>query len=187
MKSIFYVKKALLSAGVFSILCHASLSHAAVSQQPLVLVESVAPNLRFTLDSSGSMRFGFAPDSMNSARNTKRAKSSTFNPLYYNPEITYLLPVKINSDGSEANSGYSTSFTAAYHNGFKTGNGSVDLSKNYRVAWDWNINTANPNYGYNNDSNGRTNYSGTGIVYRLAENPSSDFSGKTKQGVPEIG
>src|SRR5690606_21786929 len=96
MKSKHLIKKALVSAGFFSLVFYTGVSHAAVSQQPLMLVESVAPNLIFTLDSSGSMNWAFAPDSIginnNSLRNTRRVKSSTFNPLYYNPEVTYRLP-----------------------------------------------------------------------------------------------
>ena len=195
MKSISNIKTALISAGVFSLLCHTGVSHAAVSQQPLTLVESVAPNLIFTLDSSGSMNWGFAPDNMgvdNSAlRNTRRVKSSTFNPLYYNPEVTYRLPVKLNNDGTPANTGYSTSFNNAYNNGYNTGNGSVDLRNNYRVTWNWDISASNPsyrfscNYNQNNQNLCYVNYAApTGHVYRLAQNPSSDFTGKTTSGVP---
>lgn len=191
MKPFSLVSQTLFSAGFFSLLCFSGINHAAVSQQPLMLIESVAPNLIFTLDSSGSMNWAFVPDSMgvddSNLRNTRRVKSSTFNPLYYNPDVTYQLPVKINSDGTVASSGYSTSFTNAYHNGYQTGRGSVDLSKNYRVTWNWYID-ATQNYSYSSS----TNYAApTGTVYNLAENPSSDFyiSGhngfdKRRSGVP---
>lgn len=175
MKSTHLIKKALVSAGFFSLVFYTGVSHAAVSQQPLMLVESVAPNLIFTLDSSGSMNWAFAPDSIginnNSLRNTKRVKSSTFNPLYYNPEVTYRLPVKLNNDGSPASSGYSTSFTNAYHNGYQTSYGNANLSNNYRVSWNWAINSSQ-NYDYNSS----TFYGGNNTIYNLAQNPSSDFS-----------
>ncbi|WGK60982.1 PilC/PilY family type IV pilus protein [Halopseudomonas sp. SMJS2] len=193
MKPASPIMKVLISASAFSLICHAGLTQAAVSQQPLMLVESVAPNLIFTLDSSGSMRWAFAPDniginnansSQNALRNSRRAKSSTFNPLYYNPEVTYRLPVKLNNDGTPAASGYTTSFTNAYHNGYQTSHGSVNLSNSYRVAWNWDINSS-PNYSYNST----TDYRGsTGHVYNLAENPASDFntwsSNRTRTGVP---
>lgn len=187
MKPLPLISKTLISAGLFSLVCYSGISQAAVSQQPLMLVESVAPNLILTLDSSGSMRFGFAPDTMKDDRNTRRAKSSTYNPLYYNPEVEYRLPVKLDANGNEILGGYTTSFTNAYHNGFQTGHGTVNLSSEYRVAWDWNINTSKPDYRYSGtNTNNRvyTSYTGTGVVYRLAENPSSDFSGATQTGVP---
>lgn len=180
MKPAYQVTKALISASVFSLFCHAGVSHAAISQQPLMLVESVAPNLIFTLDSSGSMRWAFAPDSMginnantnqNNLRNSRRVKSSTFNPLYYNPDVTYRPPIKLNADGTPDSSGYTTSFTRAHHNGYQTSYGNADLSKNYRVSWNWDINSSQ-NYNYSSS----TNYGApTNRVYNLAENPSSDF------------
>lgn len=183
MKPFPRIGKTLLSASIFSLVCHSGISNAAVSQQPLMLIESVAPNLIFTLDSSGSMRWAFAPDSIginngntsqNNLRNSRRVKSSTFNPLYYNPEVTYRLPVKLNNDGTTASTGYTTSFTKAYHNGYQTGYGNADLSKAYRVSWNWDINSSQ-NYDYSSS----TNYgSPTNRVYNLAENPSSDFSGR---------
>lgn len=179
MKSLSFINKTLVSAGFFSLLCFSGLNQAAVSQQPLMLVESVAPNLIFTLDSSGSMRWGFAPDSIginngnssqNAIRNSRRAKSATFNPLYYNPDVTYDPPIKLNNDGT-FDGHYSTSFNSAYHNGYQTGYGTVDLSTNYKVTWNWDINSSQ-NYNYNSSAN----YAApTGQVYNLAENPDSEF------------
>lgn len=145
-----------------------------ISNIPLILNDTVAPNLILTLDDSGSMRFAFAPDriGMESSgwRNTRRAKSSTFNPMYYNPAVTYQVPTKTNDDGSEASPGYSTSFTSAYQNGFKTSAGTVNLSDDYKVSWDYDI-SQEQSYTYSSS----TNYSGSGTIYRLAENPASDF------------
>ena len=167
MKPLSLVSKTLVSASFFSLLCYSGLSHAAVSQQPLMLVESVAPNLLFTLDDSGSMEFAYAPDGLsdsgfkvngieicpnvtNGCRNTRRAKSSDFNPLYYNPDMDYIIPKK--ADGSS----YTTSFTSAPWNGF-TGSDSRNLSTNYRPVW-------------NNDWSGGTRY---------ANHPSQDFNNTT--------
>ncbi|WP_354682010.1 PilC/PilY family type IV pilus protein [Cupriavidus necator] len=41
-----------------------SVGHAAVSQQPLIFSTSVAPNVMFTLDDSGSMMFEITPESL---------------------------------------------------------------------------------------------------------------------------
>jgi len=173
------VKKTAISCFAFSLFLHAAGTAQAaaldVSQQPLMLVDSVTPNLIFTIDDSGSMRWAFVPDSMgvndNAIRNTRRAKAPAFNPMYYNPEIQYLLPTRLNADGTEATTGYTTSFTAAYHNGFQTSYGSVNLSNSYRVSWNDDINVSQ---NYNFDSS--TNYAApTGRIFNLAENPGSDF------------
>ena len=63
-----------------------------------------------------------------STPDTFQYKSSNFNPLYYNPNIIYTAPYK--ADGTQ----YTTSFTAAYYDGFDTANGSVDLSASYKAT-----------------------------------------------------
>ncbi len=165
MKTLGAARKTALSTLAFSLYLHAASSYAAaldVSQQPLMLVDSVAPNLIFTLDDSRSMWRASVPDD-NGPRNTVRAKSSAFNPLYYNPNVTYEIPRGVNSSGTPVT--YSTSFTSAYHNGFDTSKGSVDLSKDYRVDW----------YCNHNNMSGCTSYTGTTIGNMLAENPSNDY------------
>lgn len=146
-----------------------------ISQKPLVLSDSVAPNVILTLDDSGSMRFGFVPDLIGQEtqghRNSRRAKSATFNAIYYDPAITYQLPLKINSDGSQASPGHVTSFTSALNNGFDASRGTVDLTNSFQVTWDVPITNSPANYSYVN----ATNYSGNGTIYRLAENPDKDF------------
>lgn len=153
------------------VLLSAANSYANVSQTPLSLTIGVPPNMLLTLDDSGSMRWAFAPDNIRTTYTTRRAKSSSFNPIYYNPNISYTAPKVFTTAGVEQQ--LSTSFTAAWHNGFNTGVGSADLSgANYRVSWDVPITAAPSSYSYTN----ATNYSGTGMVYRLAQNPSADFS-----------
>ncbi len=161
-----------LSSALFGVaLLSAVNSFAAVSQSPLSLTVGVPPNMLLTLDDSGSMRWAFAPDSMGATHTTRRAKSSDYNPIYYNPNVIYKAPIVFTTAGVEQQ--LSTSFTAAWHNGFNTTVGSVDLSKaNYRVSWDVPITAAPSSYSYTNT----TKYSGTGTVYRLAQNPSADFS-----------
>lgn len=100
--------------------------------QPLYISTAVAPNLTVLLDDSGSMAYAYAPDSLSSATSTRRFRSAYFNPLAYNPEITYLPPV------NEFNIQYSTSFTRAWINGFDPSRGSVNLSTTYRVSTNYN-------------------------------------------------
>ena len=154
------------------VLLSAADAFAAVSQSPLSLTVGVPPNMLVTLDDSGSMRWAFAPDSMGTTHATRRAKSSDYNPIYYNPNVNYKAPVVFTTAGVEQQ--LSTNFTAAWHNGFNTSVGSVDLSKaNYRVSWDVPITNAPSSYTYTN----ATNYGGnTGTVFRLAQNPAADFS-----------
>jgi len=153
----------LLFGGIQS--AHATLLD--ISQKPLVLSDSVAPNLILTLDDSGSMRWAFVPDDINGVHQTRRAKSAAFNPMYYDPSVTYLLPTRYANDGSVASPSYATSFTAAWNNGFKANNttGSLNLSNNYKVGWSYDPNgNIGSTYGYSSTSN------------RLAQNPTDDFN-----------
>lgn len=155
-------------------LLSAANSYAAVSQSPLSLTTGVPPNMLLTLDDSGSMRWGFAPDGLSTESATRRAKSSAYNPIYYNPAATYDAPVVFDAAGNEQQ--LATSFTQAWHNGFRTTVGSTNLSgAGYRVAWDVPITTVPGSTSYNYGD--VSNYAQpTGTVSRLADNPSADFS-----------
>lgn len=119
--------------------------------------------MALTLDDSGSMRWAFAPDAINDIHATRRAKSSDFNPLYFNPNITYDAPIVFNTSGTEQP--LSTSYTAALLNGYKSSYGSINLSNNYKFTWSYDLLSSQAtSYGYSNTSN------------RLGENPSADFS-----------
>lgn len=146
----------------------AAICSADVAQQPLSLTESVPPNMIFTLDDSGSMRWAFAPDSMSADRTTRRAKSSSYNPLYYDPAITYTAPKIIDPSGVEVE--LPTSFAAAYNNGFDTSHGSLNLSNNgYKVSWTYDPVAANLTSTPN--SNLPTGYGFSSTTPYLAENP----------------
>lgn len=135
-----------------------------ISQKPLMLSESVPPNMLLTLDDSGSMRWAFAPDNKSGAGATRRAKSNAFNPMYYNPLATYTAPKIFNTAGNEQQ--LSTSFTKALHNGYDSARGNANLSNDYKVHWTYIPNAAAPTgYGYNS------------TAAMLAENPVADFSG----------
>jgi len=159
-----------------------------LSQQPLFLTNSVGPNLFVTLDNSTSMQMAVVPDASNTdaIRPTRRAKSATFNSLYYNPTITYPAPytVSYSSTGGLTRTRLSTSFTSAYVNGYRSSLGSVNLATDYRVSWSYNPNlvTTDPNVARGNA------YGNPGLQNNspsmLAENPSQDFfSSGTYRGI----
>ncbi|WP_415845607.1 pilus assembly protein [Stutzerimonas zhaodongensis] len=141
----------------------ASAAALSISQKPLMLTETVPPNMALTLDDSGSMRWAFAPDAINGIHATRRAKSSDFNPLYFNPSIEYDAPIVFNTSGAEQK--LSTNFDAALLNGYQSSYGSINLSNNYKFTWSYDLLSPQATtYGYSNTSN------------RLGENPSPDFS-----------
>ena len=135
-----------------------------ISQKPLMLSESVSPNMLLTLDDSGSMTWAFAPDNQNGIGATRRAKSNAFNPMYYDPNAVYTAPKIVNSGGTEQQ--LSTLATSALHNGYDSARGTVNLTNDYKVHWTYDPNLDAPTaYGYSN------------TTPRLAENPYDDFTG----------
>lgn len=165
--SPFFARSLLSTLGFllyFSGTLSASAAALSVSQKPLILTETVPPNMLLTLDDSGSMRWAFAPDNKSGTGASRRAKSSAFNPMYYNPGVSYIAPKVFNAAGAEQQ--LSTSFTGALHNGYNSARGNANLSNNYKVHWTYDPNASAPTtYGYSSTST------------RLAENPSTDFSG----------
>lgn len=164
-----------LPAGVGTFLLMSSMLVAAdnIAQSPLMLSANVPPNLILTIDNSSSMTYSFAPDgiaweSRNTSPGYRRTKSSYYNALYYNPEVTYKIPPRYDSSGVLL-SPYSTSFSNAPNNGFKQGGaatGSVDLSSQYLVS-----------SAYNPESGPGSNYNTNGGEGSfLSANPASDFS-----------
>lgn len=111
-----------------------------LSQTPMFLQSPQLPNLIVTLDDSGSMTWAYVPDAYgtdmktNTSNSPKRIFSADYNAMYYNPRTTYSPPLM--ADGSA----YSTSFTAAWKNGFDTSQGSVNLKTGYRPTKDFNPN-----------------------------------------------
>lgn len=104
-----------------------------ISNIPLVVNESVPPNLIFTLDDSSSMRSTYVPDSPAYGTTTRQFRSSFNNPLYYNPEITYQVPRKFDANGNEIGK-YETSFTKAWFNGYRPQGPSRNLGNNYAAV-----------------------------------------------------
>lgn len=149
MKTCHPIRSFSLAAALFlTTLPSLAAAPVALPSAPLYLAGGVAPNLVVTLDDSGSMTWGYVPDSMGA--NAKRTCSITgaatelsgsatkryflsgdYNAQYYNPAISYFPPLKY--DGTP----YSTSFGVAYTNGFDTGSSKVNLGTSYK-----------PTYGY---------------------------------------
>lgn len=179
------IKTALISGSLLLLTNTANATKLEPAQSPLILSESVAPNLILTLDNSGSMFYARVPDDPETTDNlsnsqketknaeiriTRRAKSAYYNPMYYNPAVTYTLPVKFKADGSreiDANQ-YTAPFTDAPNNGFSTApntTGKVNLSSDYKVSW-----------AYDTTANRGSSYGDSFQSSKLAENPASDFS-----------
>src|SRR5690606_39189957 len=103
-----------------------------LSDTPPFLTVSVAPDIVLTLDDSFSMRAAYVPEycgvrhSDCATLGNRYTKSARGNPLYYDPNVTY--PPPKDANGNQL----TTSFFAAYRNGFDPSSGTVDLSKNYR-------------------------------------------------------
>lgn len=113
-----------------------------IAENPLFLTANVPPNVIVTLDDSGSMSRAFTPDicgnpngicdnNPDSSLNHRYVKSSHYNPIYYNPAVTYTAPV----DASGA--ALTTSFNKAWINGYApslslNGASYYDLATQYR-------------------------------------------------------
>lgn len=125
--------------GIVSALFVANTAYAAVSLSdvPLFAVEGVPPNFSVTLDDSGSMAWAYVPDGINVTQDTRRGRSADYNAQYYNPSTVYKAPPGI-PDANGVSTPLTTSFTAAYKNGFRTASGTRNLSTAYRVTWSYN-------------------------------------------------
>ena len=89
------------------------------------------PNIFFILDDSGSMQSSALGDevTINGYQNTIGYRSSLCNKIYYDPAITYPVPVKY--DGT---SFPQQDFTKALYNGFNSASATVDLSSGF-IPW----------------------------------------------------
>jgi type IV pilus assembly protein PilY1 len=179
-KNVHIGSKFLSSLAISSGILLAALdAQATVSQSPLSLTIGVPPNLILTLDDSGSMFWGHVPDydgsasttvtnRVNAVQSTRRIKSSTFNPMYYNPTVTYSPPPRFNSDGSSYSptAAETPTFTQGLSNPFKASYGYFNLAHDYRVTWTYN---------YTSNMLGTTVTGQGNTSNRFARNPESDF------------
>jgi type IV pilus assembly protein PilY1 len=91
---------------------------------------SASPNVMVMLDDSGSMDWDYLPDNAHNFSGYYGYNSSHCNGVYYNPNITYTVPV--DSTGTPLNNGAPTSFTAAYKDGYNTSAGTVNLNTQFQ-------------------------------------------------------
>ncbi len=157
MEQLIKLSKTTLSACLVAGVLSAGMAQAGVSQAPLNLVEGVSPNVILTLDESGSMSWGFIPDTsaqpykdLIGSNNNKRYHANNTNPLAYNPHLVYEIPpaFELNGDSKEL----TTSFSNAPANGFgvqdSTYNPRINLSAEYRPIYEHRIPLRAPNYSH---------------------------------------
>lgn len=127
-----------------------------IDQSPLTVRQSLPPNIVLMLDDSGSMAWDVMPDySYLSSTTADALVSSSVNGLYYNHSVTYTPPYT--SDGATRYP--NASFTAAWKNGFKQSQGTVNLS-----SYDGSSDTS------------RSGRSSSDIAYTTAVSVSTPFS-----------
>lgn len=109
-----------------------------VSQVPLNVGSAIPPNLMYIHDDSGSMGFGFLPESVGDlGDDQKRKYSPDFNKIYYDPAVNYAPPVDHNGQSLG-----DSSFTDAWENGYQKDAGKRNLSTDFMHSiyyrWGWN-------------------------------------------------
>lgn len=118
---------------VLMILCTKVFALTDLAQAPInfLLASPVKPNILFVLDDSGSMQWSYLGDEVvdNNYQNAVGYRSSLCNKIYYNPQVSY--PVPVDADGKEYRQ---QSFNAASYDGFRSGAITVDLSTSF-MAW----------------------------------------------------
>ena len=107
-----------------------------LSRVPLSVNANVPPNIVVSFDDSGSMAWDYMPD--NAPRSGCDFRDHTKNRIYFNPDITYPLPVRANGT-TYPNQNY----TSANSDGF-AGTGNVDLSSGDRGRYCSNNNWTRP-------------------------------------------
>ena len=116
-----------------ALLCAKALALTDLAQAPInfLLASPVKPNIYFILDDSGSMQWSFLGDEVidHGYQNAVGYRSSLCNKIYYNPQVSY--PVPVAPDGSPYPQ---QNFRAASYDGFRSGAVTVDLSTSF-MAW----------------------------------------------------
>jgi type IV pilus assembly protein PilY1 len=117
-----------------TLLSQQAMALTSLSDLPLYALQGVPPNIALTIDDSGSMAWAAVPDGKVVSDTGLRWRSTAYNALYYNPGVRYVAPPDENGNAR------TTSFTAAWINGFDTSRGSVNLSSNYKATREYNPN-----------------------------------------------
>ncbi|MCB1590398.1 MAG: hypothetical protein KDI56_15915, partial [Xanthomonadales bacterium] len=108
-----------------------------LSRTPLFVNQAVDPNVLVSFDDSGSMAWGFMPDSVDDSCGWRHPRFywSGYNKVAYNPNVEYTPPLK-----PDATSFPDARFTAAWLDGYEAataivsgagGSGTVNLSNRY--------------------------------------------------------
>lgn len=120
--------------------CTASLAQTDLAQAPVtfLLASPVKPNILFILDDSGSMQGSGLGDEVYNQRyeNAIGYRSSLCNKLYYNPQLSY--PVPVDASGQPYPQ---QSFGAALYDGFQARSVAIDLSTSFMA---WRSNSSSP-------------------------------------------
>ncbi len=137
-----YVRRVLHRAGTILLAGLASMAATAainldLSQVPMDVQEGVDPNIIFTFDDSGSMAWGFLPDSLwftdGYRGDDPQYRSPDYNLIYFNPDVAaaggYVPAVD-----AAGNSLGDMSFTSACLDGILKIGCNVDLSTSYRAT-----------------------------------------------------
>lgn len=119
---------ALLSAG--SVPAHGAATN--ISDEPLASGASadIRPNVLFILDDSGSMDWGYMPNSVSFNSSKECYKHYAYNRLWYNPDITYSPPPK--GDGTFYPD---QSWPNAMDNGFDPASSTTHLGNSSFYKW----------------------------------------------------
>ena len=146
----------LVVLALFCLLSSGRVMAVSLADSPLFIGAGAEPNIMFVFDDSGSMRWGFMPDSLDnhfnvgncsnsnqgwyageylcfyfSNNNRQFLASNYLNKQYYDPSQQYLPPPK--GDGSDYPS---VSFIDAPVNGYDNNSPKLNLSDNYRAIID---------------------------------------------------
>lgn len=118
-----------------------AVSHTAFADDLMFIPKSIStqvpPNVTLTFDNSTSMKKAYTPDIITtdlagkSNLNKYALRSPTINKLYYNPDITYLPPLRADGQLFEQ-----ASFSNAKKNPFYGSDSGVNLGVNFSPRWD---------------------------------------------------
>lgn len=122
-----------------------------LSPTPVDITVAVAPNIALTFDDSGSMSFGYMPDTQNTCGD--KFTDYNFNKIYFNPSITYAPPLN-NADGTPKNADYKN----AWIDGFRPDLGTINLSNNYKATKVWDQDGQNNHTQCSQTGNGKQAY-----------------------------
>jgi type IV pilus assembly protein PilY1 len=148
MKTLIALMSLTLAAG-------ASAVELDLSRVPPSINASVPPNIMVTLDDSGSMGFGYMPDTSNFGSTDCRFYDASTNALYFNPDLAY--PPPLRADGT---SFPNASQNTAWRDGFSQGLGNENLVTAYRASHNHNTYQDYSSGWYTSFPSGVTNFLG---------------------------